>query len=65
MSFSLTKPPDPVPDFGEYRGVDVRDWPLYYLHRMNSLAKDGRIMDKRLANHIMDVHKEVKEREER
>lgn len=55
MTFKLEKR-DPVIDFGDYAGVPTKEWPLWYLHRMYSLAKDGRIMDKELASSIINTY---------
>ena len=57
MSFGL-KPHRPVADFGDHAGKSVEEWPDDYLHRMYGLALDGRIMDRSLANHIIDVYQQ-------
>ena len=55
MTFKLEKV-EPIINFGDYAGVPIKEWPLGYLNRMYSLAKDGRIMDKDLSNHISNTY---------
>ena len=60
MTFS-NKPINPTFTFGEFEGKTPREVPSWYLQRMFHLARDGRIMDKDLASHIIDVYKKRNE----